>query len=119
MPFIASNGLTEEGTGKIIAAGTPQEIIAKFGRPSRIRVHGSPELAAYLRHKLGVAVTSEDGRVEIELGRKEDALRLLFALDASGLPWDSFATEQDTLEDVFVRLVGRMDEGALKSEAGS
>jgi ABC-2 type transport system ATP-binding protein len=103
--------------GKIIASGTPQEIIRAHGRTARMRVNGPPEVAEYLRHKLGVAVAAGDGRVEIDLNRKEDALRVLFALDASGLPWDSFATEQDTLEDVFVRLVGRMDEGRLKSEA--
>jgi len=104
--------------GKIIASGAPQEIIQKYGRPARMRVSGPPELADYLTRKLGVAVSSDAGRLEIDLHRKEDALRVLFALDASGLPWDSFATEQDTLEDVFVRLVGRMDNGALKSEGG-
>jgi len=103
--------------GAIIASGTPQEIIQKYGRPARMRVNGPPELADYLARKLGVVAESANGRVEIDLQRKEDALRVLFAIDASGLPWDSFATEQDTLEDVFVRLVGRMDNGALKSEA--
>ncbi len=103
--------------GNIIAAGTPQEIIREYGRPARMRVNGSPELADYLARKLGVQAAAEGGRIEIDLHRKEDALRVLFALDASGLPWDSFATEQDTLEDVFIRLVGRMDDGALKSGA--
>ena len=103
--------------GRIIASGTPQEIIRQHGRVARMRVDGSPEVADYLRRKLGVAVTATGGHVEIDLPKKEDALRVLFALDASGLPWDSFATEQDTLEDVFVRLVGQMDDGALKSGA--
>lgn len=102
--------------GKIIASGTPSDIVRRYGRTTRLRVNGSPELAGYLERKLALPVTASDGRIEVDLPSKEDALRVLSALDASGLPWDSFATEQDNLEDVFVRLVGRMDEGALKSE---
>jgi hypothetical protein len=57
--------------------------------------------------------------VEVELRDKKDAVRVLAAVDASGLPWESFSTVQDTLEDVFIRLVGQMDDGALKSEASA
>jgi ABC-2 type transport system ATP-binding protein len=103
--------------GKIIAAGTPQEIIRAHGRPARLSVEGSPELATYLETRLGVPAFANDGRVEVELTSQRDALRILSAIDASGLPWQSFETSQDTLEDVFVRLVGQMDEGALKQEA--
>jgi len=103
--------------GQIIASGTPHEIIRTHGRPARMRVDGSPAIAAYLRDKLGVSVEASDDHLEVGMTRKEDAIRVLEALQASGLPWESFATEQDTLEDVFVRLVGQMDDGAIKSEA--
>jgi ABC-2 type transport system ATP-binding protein len=102
--------------GKIIAAGTPGDIIRAHGRPARISVEGSPELAAYLRSTLSLPAAAEAGRVAVELNDKHDALKILSAIEASGLPWQSFETSQDTLEDVFVRLVGQMDEGALKSE---
>jgi len=101
--------------GKIIASGTPSEIIRVHGQTERMRIEGSPELARYLAEKLGIAVAATDGHIEIELAGKRDALRILSAIDASGLPWESFSTRQDTLEDVFVRLVGAMDEGALQS----
>jgi len=103
--------------GKIIAAGTPSEIIRVHGRPERISVQAPPELATYLERHLGVAASAEDGRVAVELGDKHDALRVLSAIEASGFPWDSFETNRDTLEDVFVRMVGQMDDGALKQEA--
>jgi len=103
--------------GKIIAAGTPGEIIRVHGRPARISVEGSPELATYLRTKLSIPAETHDGRVDVELVDRRDALKVLSAIDQSGLPWQAFETRQDTLEDVFVRLVGQMDEGALKSEA--
>ncbi|MGA8303074.1 MAG: ABC transporter ATP-binding protein [Thermoplasmata archaeon] len=103
--------------GRIIAAGTPDEIIAAQGRPERLRFRATPALADYLRPRLGLNVTVADGRVDVELGAPGDALRILTAVEASGLPWQNFSTVQDTLEDVFVRLVGQMDDGTLPSEA--
>ena len=103
--------------GKIIASGSPGEIIRAHGVPARISVEGSADLASFLRSKLTQPVFYEGGRVEVEIGDRHDALRILNTIEGSGLPWESFETRQDTLEDVFVRLVGQMDEGALKSEA--
>ena len=102
--------------GRIIASGTPSEIISAHGRPERLRFQAPPALADYLRPRLGLPVTVADGRVEVELSQKSDALRVLSAVETSGLPWQTFSTVQDTLEDVFVRLVGQMDDGTLKSE---
>ena len=103
--------------GKIIAAGSPGEIIRAHGVPARISVEGPPELATYLRARFTSPIFYEGGRVEVEISDRHDTLRILNAIEQSGLPWQSFETRQDTLENVFVRLVGQMDEGALKSEA--
>ncbi|HXW66775.1 MAG TPA: ABC transporter ATP-binding protein [Thermoplasmata archaeon] len=103
--------------GSIIAEGAPAEIIATRGRPERLRIEAGPALAEYLRAHLGVSASAVDGHVEVELAAKTDALRVLSAVEASGIPWTTFSTVQDTLEDVFVRLVGAMDDGTLKSEA--
>lgn len=102
--------------GKIIASGTPNEIIRAHGHPARMSVEGPPELATFLRGHVELPTAYSEGRVEVELTDQRDALRVLTAIDQSGLPWRSFMTRQDTLEDVFVRLVGQMDEGALKAE---
>ncbi|HTT73298.1 MAG TPA: ABC transporter ATP-binding protein [Thermoplasmata archaeon] len=104
--------------GRIIAAGTPREIIEKYGRPERLRVKAGPEVAALLTSRLGLVATADHGEVDVELRSKEDAVRALGAIDGSGLPWDGFETVRDSLEDVFVRLVGQMDEGALRSGGG-
>ena len=102
--------------GKIIAAGSPSEIIQAHGKPARMTVEGSPALAAYLQMSLGAAAALEDGKVSVTLHDKGDALKILTAIQESGLPWTTITTTNDTLEDVFVRLVGQMDEGALKTE---
>jgi ABC-2 type transport system ATP-binding protein len=105
--------------GRIIAAGTPSEIIETHGRPERLRFQASRPLAEYLTRTLGVEAIAEDGHVEVPLRDKGDALRILSAVEASGIPWDGFSTVRDTLEDVFVRLVGQMDDGTLKSESAA
>ncbi len=103
--------------GRIIAAGTPSEIIRTRGRPEHLVIQAPASLAGYLRTQAGVSAEAHDGRVEVPLGSKGDALRVLNAVAASGIPWEGFTTARDTLEDVFVRLVGQMDDGTLKSEA--
>jgi ABC-2 type transport system ATP-binding protein len=106
--------------GRIIAAGTPAEIIRSHGRPPRIRVEGPPALADYLARSLGVPARAADGGVEVEVATPHDVLRVLEAAEASGIRWGAVTTLQETLEDVFVRLVGRMDDGALRGgEAGT
>ncbi len=103
--------------GRLIATGTPQEIIRAHGRPTRLRVAAEPKLADVLRAAGFSEVRAFDHRVEVALGDPHDALRALEAIENSGVPWDSLATETDTLEDIFVRLVGRMDDGSLRGEA--
>jgi ABC-2 type transport system ATP-binding protein len=103
--------------GRIIAHGPPSDIIAAYGRPARVRFQAPAALADFLRSRLGVTAVAHDGRVDVELREKGDILKILSAAESSGIRWQGFATEQDTLEDVFVRLVGQMDEGMLKSEA--
>jgi ABC-2 type transport system ATP-binding protein len=103
--------------GKIIAEGTPKNIIERYGARERLVIQGPSSLGAYLQKELGLTVRSVDSRLEVEMHDKSDALKVLTAIERSGIPWSGFATEGDNLEDVFVRLVGRMDEGVLKSEA--
>ena len=98
--------------GKIIATGSPTEIISRYGRPERLRIVGEPALADRLA-ALGLRVERDDGGVEVELRSKSDALKILETIAASGLRWESFSTRTDTLEDVFIQMVGRLEDGSL------
>jgi len=99
--------------GKIIATGTPADIIQRYGRPERLRISGDPALAEPLRRQVGLPVEVKDGAISVELHAKGDALRILSWVEASGYSYTSFSTAQDTLEDVFIRLVGASDHSAL------
>ncbi|MGD0587906.1 MAG: ABC transporter ATP-binding protein [Thermoplasmata archaeon] len=98
--------------GRIIATGSPDEIISRYGRPERLRIVGEPGLSDRLTAS-GFRVTRDEDGVEVELGSKAEALRILETVSASGLRWGSFSTRTDTLEDVFIQLVGRLDDGSL------
>jgi len=99
--------------GHIIATGTPSDIIRRFGRPERLRIIGDPALADPLRRQVGLPVDVQDGAISVELHAKGDALRILSWVESSGYSYSSFSTAQDTLEDVFIRLVGGTDHAAL------
>jgi ABC-2 type transport system ATP-binding protein len=105
--------------GRIIAQGTPQAIIARYGRSERLRIEAPESVAAFLRTRWKGAVDYQDGRVLVEIDGKEGLLQALGIVAASGLPWVGVETVHDTLEDVFVRLVGRMDDGRLAEPAQS
>ncbi|MGC2288478.1 MAG: ABC transporter ATP-binding protein [Thermoplasmata archaeon] len=99
--------------GHIIAAGTPPDIIKRYGRPERLRIAGDPALADPLRRQLGLPVEVLDGAISVELHAKGDALRILSWVESSGFAYSSFSTAEDTLEDVFIRLVGSSDHSTL------
>jgi ABC-2 type transport system ATP-binding protein len=101
--------------GRIIIRGPPGQIVAERGRPDRLRFEASPELGEFLKRQLGFPVSVSDHHVDVEIAQKGDARRVFEELDKGNVPWDRFTVERDHLEDVFVRLVGRMDDGVLKS----
>ena len=100
--------------GKIITSGTTEEIIAEHGSGERLQVRADGSLARYLRDKTSLEVDPpEDGLVVIRLKNKNDALVALKAIEESGADWADLSTHRDSLEDIFVRLVGeRPDDGA-------
>ena len=105
--------------GRIIALGTPEEIIHRYGRPEVLQLEAPPALATLLRKSLALPVRVEGDQVEVEISRKEDVLTVLTAVQASGVPWQRVTTTRDTLEDVFIRLVGKMDEAGARAETGT
>ena len=99
--------------GHMVAMGTSEEIIEQYGSGERLEIHGSPELAEYIKTntELEVDYDKARGEIHIPLRRKADALEALTAAKQSGMDWGEMRTLQDSLDDVFVKLVsGTIDE---------
>ena len=97
--------------GKIVAMGTSDEIIEKYGSGERLDIHGSEKLADYVRSNTDLKVEYENGEISVALKQKIDALAALAAVEQSGMDWGEIHTRRDSLEDVFVKLVsGAVDE---------
>ena len=98
--------------GRIVANGTSEDIIETHGSGERLEIHGTEELAAYIRANTNLkAEYKGKGLVSIPLSQKHDALAALTAIEQSGLDWRDLHTRRDSLDDVFVKLVsGTLDE---------
>jgi ABC-2 type transport system ATP-binding protein len=108
--------------GRIVAMGTAEDIIETHGSGERLEIHGTEELAAYVRANTNLEVEYKGkGLVSIRLGQKHDALAALTAAEQSGQDWRDIHTRRDSLDDVFVKLVsGRIDEkGEIRVENSS
>ena len=99
--------------GRVIALGTPRELIASLGAEHVIEfaVAAGRRRPPHetLRMLPGVTdVRTEDDRVLLSASEVHLAVpALLAALEASGAPLSLLTTHSATLEDVFVKLTGR------------
>jgi len=105
--------------GHVVAMGTTEEIIETHGSGERLEIHGTEQVATYIKNhtKLNTTYNSK-GIISITIKQKEDALTALTAVQQSGLDWQDLHTRRDSLDDVFVKLVsGTIDEhGEIRAE---
>jgi len=99
--------------GHIVAMGTSDEIIEQHGSGERLEIHGSEQLADYIRAntELQVDYDTLKGVISMPLKQKIDALAALAAAEQSKMDWGDIQTRRDSLDDVFVKLIsGRVNE---------
>src|SRR5262249_19837385 len=107
--------------GKVIALGTPAELVRGLGGEAVVEVETEPPLdATRLAAMEGVRRVEGAGkslRLIVEKAH-EVVPRLLHALEAEGRRLLHLSTRHGTLEDVFLQLTGRrLDEGEKKEAA--
>jgi ABC-2 type transport system ATP-binding protein len=95
--------------GKIVAMGTTEEIESKYGSGQKMIVRAKEDLLKYLRENTRLQVEGDGETVTIRLRDKDDAMVALGAIEESGAQWGDLTVKRDSLEDVFLLLVG--DEG--------
>ncbi len=93
--------------GHIVAMGTTEEIIQQHGSGERLEIHGSQQLADYIKANTELQVDFDKSKqvITIPLKKKIDALAALAAAEQSGMDWGEIQTRQDSLDDVFIKLV--------------
>jgi ABC-2 type transport system ATP-binding protein len=98
--------------GRVIALGTPRELIASLGAGHVIEfgVDGSRDIdEATLLHLAGVkSARRAGGSWALQVGAAHETIPVLLAtLTSRGVPLTELTTHSPTLEDVFVTLTGR------------
>lgn len=98
--------------GKVIACDTPSRLISKFGGERKVVVSGGKMLYDHLKSSLDYDIKmGENGEIEVPVHSTSDILKVISAIEVSGLPYEGLSIRKDTLEDVFISLVGKMKEG--------
>ncbi len=92
--------------GKIIAHGTLDEIVSKYGSGERLTIRCGSDLSDHLRRATQLRVEYYSGKLTVFLNQKEDAVTALDAISDSGMAWSELTTKRDSLEDIFIRMVG-------------
>jgi len=101
--------------GKLIARGSPEELVTKYGKATVIVLVGAGKEGLKEIQRRGIVATEEGGDVMVTVADPSE-LRTLFAkLSSIELKLKDMYTRRETLEDVFLTLVGvKMDEGVLE-----
>jgi ABC-2 type transport system ATP-binding protein len=100
--------------GKIVAMGTTDDIESKYGSGQRMIVKAGEDLLRFLKENTKLQVQGDHGSVTIFLRNKDDAIVALGAIEESGTDWGDLTVRRDSLEDVFLKLVG--EEGTQGKE---
>jgi ABC-2 type transport system ATP-binding protein len=102
--------------GKMIAEGTPQDLITKYGKMTVVVLAGAGEFGLKEITRRGISATMEpDGDVLVPVADPAEMRTIFMKLSAIELKIKDMYTRRQSLEDVFLGLVGaRMEEGVLR-----
>jgi len=101
--------------GKIVARGSPDDLIERYGKETLIVLVGVGQAAVDELASRGIVSHRENGNVVVPVANPRE-LRMMFAkLSSVQTEFKDMYTRRQTLEDVFLNLVGqKMDEGVLR-----
>jgi len=101
--------------GKVLVRGSPEELISKHGKMTVVVLAGAGADGLREVTRRGISASMEDnGDVVVPVADPSEMRMVLAKLAAIELNVKSMYTRRQTLEDVFLSLVGtKMDEGVL------
>jgi ABC-2 type transport system ATP-binding protein len=101
--------------GKIIAEGSLEELINKYGEGSILRIKNcaSKEIIDVLKDKGYDAFTEGNGDIAVKIPYKEKVLEILSILKSECIEYGSVDIRRSNLEEIFLKLTGaRLREGS-------
>jgi len=101
--------------GRIIALGSPRDLIDRFGGGVSILLRRCGKGASARARDLGFDVEVHNGNVKVKLEPGDTVREAIRRLDSGNVPFEDLVTQEPSLEDAFLNLVGsRMEEGVLR-----
>ena len=91
--------------GKIIAEGSPQQIIQKFGRSTTVTLVGVGQKGLEEMQRLGTDASLQDENVVVSAPDPTQIERWFAQLTRAGVVVKDLSIRRDTLEDVFLSLI--------------
>jgi len=103
--------------GKMIARGSPQELVTKYGKMTVVVLVGVGEAGLKEITRRGITATMEpDGDVLVPVSDPAEMRTVFAKLSSIELKVKDMYTRRQSLEDVFLGLVGsKMEEGVLRA----
>ncbi len=92
---------------KIVAEGSPRELIARYSTPEVLELRFREETRAQLDGKLDGVADRMEVLPDRTLLYTSNGERALNQINARGIPIESALVRRSTMEDVFLRLTGR------------
>jgi ABC-2 type transport system ATP-binding protein len=101
--------------GKIVARGSPQDLISKHGKMTMIVITGAGADAVRELNRRGIEATQENGDVLVPVNDPMEMRAIFQKISGIELKIKDMYTRRQSLEDVFLNLVGaKMDDGVLR-----
>lgn len=101
--------------GKIIAQGTPEDLVAEYGKSTIIVLVGAGKKGLDEVRGMGVNATELEGDVHVSCKTRMEMRSCFEKLASLETPVKDMYTKRETLEDVFLNLIGqKMENGVLQ-----
>lgn len=105
---VLSDTVTIIHRGRIVASGTPEELISKYGQHNLLILKNTSREAVPLVETLGLDTVYDDdtGDVKVTLKESADVSEILRALTLKHIVFGELQLKRSSLEDVFLNLTG-------------
>ena len=95
--------------GKIIAEGSPAEIINRMGKGRKLTVPYGEKLQEYLSKDLKLDCNRTGDSISVSIHSNRDVINILDFAEKNGIELTSLSLKEDTLEDIFVDLIAEKE----------